>query len=246
MSPATLPLPPLELRFMGENDALFMRIADENVQLLERFGFKPDSAILDIGSGYGRLVYGILNKFDFRGTYVGVDILPPQVQWCRENISRRFARFRFDLIDVRNDRYNPHGTNAAGAFHFTLPDRAFNFCTLFSVFTHMYEEDIRQYLSEVRRVLRPNATVVATFFLFDDARLKRLGARKSGLAMKHELNAHTRYHNPEDKLHAIAFERAWTQQMIEEAGFEVLEINYGHWAGDPSVYYQDQVIFTNG
>jgi hypothetical protein len=55
MLPDTLSLPPANLRFINENDALFMRIADEMVQTLQRFDFRVDSSILDIGSGYGRL-----------------------------------------------------------------------------------------------------------------------------------------------------------------------------------------------
>ena len=99
MLPDTLLLPPPNLRFMREDDALFMRIADENVALLEQFGFTANASILDIGSGYGRLAYGILNGTAFAET-TGLYILPAQVHWCQKNISARFPQFRFDLIDA--------------------------------------------------------------------------------------------------------------------------------------------------
>jgi SAM-dependent methyltransferase len=209
MLPDTLPLPPQRLRFMGEEDTLFLRIADEMFRLLQRLGFNAESTVLDIGSGYGRLAYGILNHLDFRGSYVGLDILPAQVGWCRENIRNALSQFQFRLVDMRNDRYNPSGKNAVGEFCLDLPVSAFDFCTLFSVFTHMYEDDIRHYLSEVRRLLRVNGTAVTTFFLFDKDRLEQLRKQTSGLLMRHVLNEHTRYYNPEDRLHAIGYDREW-------------------------------------
>ena len=94
MLPDTLLLPPPNLRFMREDDALFMRIANENVALLEeQFGFTANASILDIGSGYGRLAYGILSRHRFRGNYVGLDILPAQVHWCRKISVRDFRSF---------------------------------------------------------------------------------------------------------------------------------------------------------
>lgn len=242
MLPDTLLLPPPNLRFMREDDALFMRIANENVALLEQFGFTANASILDIGSGYGRLAYGILSRHRFRGNYVGLDILPAQVHWCRENISARFPQFRFDLIDVRNDRYNPDGTNAVEGFRFDLSDATFDFCSLFSVFTHMYEADIRLYLAEIKRLLRVGGVAATTFFLLNDQRVEWLSTRTTGLTMHHVLNAHTRYHNANDKLHAIAFDRDWVRQTIEGFGFEILQTTAGHWAGDASPTYQDQVV----
>jgi SAM-dependent methyltransferase len=243
MLPETLSLPPTKLRFMNEDDVAFMHIADENVRFLERFGFQPNSTILDIGSGYGRLAYGILNRLEFRGHYVGLDILPMHVRWCRENISAQFPQFRFELIDVRNDRYNPLGTAPAEGFRFELADASFDFCALFSVFTHMYEEEIRRYLAEVQRLLRAKGVVVATFFLLEANRVARLETRTSGLTMRHVLNKHTRCHNPTDRLHAIAFDRDWVQRTIEDMGFDILQISEGNWAGDPVAYYQDCVVF---
>ncbi len=243
MSRRGLPPPPARLRFMKEDDARFLRIATKHVELLERFGFNAGSSILDIGSGYGKLAYGILDRFDFHGRYVGLDILPAHVRWCQENISSQLPQFRFERIDVYNDRYNPQGSNIAAGFRFQLPEASFEFCVLFSVFTHMYGPDIQSYLAEVSRLLQPDGIGIATFFLFDEERLRNLETHSGGLTMQYALNEYTRYHNPQDKLHAIAFDRDWTRRMIQTSGFEVLEMSDGHWAGATSANYQDYVVF---
>lgn len=224
MLPVNLHLPPANLRFMNEDDEKFLRIGSENLQLLRRYGFNADSAIPDLGSGYGRLAYAILGEMDFRGKYLGLDLLQAQIRWCQQNITVRHPQFQFDLINVLNDRYNPISAQRAELFRFALSDESFDFSALFSVFTHMYDVEIQRYLLEIYRMLRPGACGVATFFLFDPLRLELLAHRRSGLTMHYELNDHTRLHNPPDKLHAIAFDRRWTEQLMERNNFDVLEI----------------------
>lgn len=237
-----LRLPPSKLRFMNEDDEKFLRIGRENLQLLLRFGFGNDSDILDIGSGYGRLGYAIMDEFDFHGTYLGLDVLKGHIEWCQANITRSNSRFQFRRILVQNDRYNPDKGQRAQDFCFPVPTASIDYCALFSVFTHMYDREIERYLDEIWRVTRPNGVIVATFFLFDAERIERLRQRKSGLTMAYELNDQTRYHNPADRLHAIAFSRDWVSDLVRQKGFALLEVIGGHWAGDPSTYYQDQII----
>jgi hypothetical protein len=86
---------------------------------------------------------------------------------------------------------------------------------------------------------------VTTFFLMDSSRIGRLCTGHSPLPMRHQLNDHTYYHSAKDKLHAIAYDRTWTIRMIGDLGFEVIDIIAGSWAGEPSIYYQDQVIFRS-
>ena len=48
---------------------------------------------------------------------------------------------------------------------------------LFSVFTHMLEDEIRHYLAEIRRMLGRGDIAVATFFLMDSSRIDRQHGR---------------------------------------------------------------------
>ncbi|MFZ5759998.1 MAG: hypothetical protein ACOY32_10285 [Thermodesulfobacteriota bacterium] len=69
-----IPLPPDKLRFMNEDDDKFLRIGRQCLDLLADKGFNRFSSLIDIGSGYGRLAYAILDRFDFQGNYTGVDM----------------------------------------------------------------------------------------------------------------------------------------------------------------------------
>jgi SAM-dependent methyltransferase len=54
--------------------------------------------------------------------------------------------------------------------HYKIPadNATVDLVILFSVFTHMLRDDLRFYLSEFRRILRPAGRVYATVFLLDD------------------------------------------------------------------------------
>lgn len=82
-----LSLPPQELRFMNEGDEKFLKIGRENLNILREYGFNASHYILDIGCGYGRLAYAIINNINFQGKYIGVDILPKHLSWCTNHIT---------------------------------------------------------------------------------------------------------------------------------------------------------------
>lgn len=237
-----LPLPPQNLRFMNEDDAKFIRIGSDNLELMIEHGFTAQSRLLDIGSGYGRLPSAIIRDMDFQGRYVGVDILPRHIEWCAQNISSRHPDFQFGVMDVKNDRYNPQGRSLASEYRFPFDAGSFDYSVLFSVFTHMYELDIANYLRQIHRVLRLGGRCMATFFMFDEARLAAVTDPANALCMAHELNGYTRYHNAADPLHAIAFHRAFIIGLIEQTGFRVTLEHRGTWAGG-SRCYQDVVVF---
>lgn len=237
-----LPLPPPGLRFMNESDQEFLEIGEQNLSLLQEAGFGQDSSLLDIGSGYGRLAHAIARTMPFRGRYLGMDILAPHIHWCQENITRRVPNLRFSHVDIRNGRYNPRGIVEGKRFRFDHDDRSFDFCALFSVFTHMYEADIHNYLCEIARLLKASGRCVATFFLYDDQRLSNVTSQRCNLPMHHVLNEHTRYYNVEDPLHAIAYHRDYVEEIVESCGLNVLGWRYGNWGGDGGSTYQDVMI----
>jgi SAM-dependent methyltransferase len=238
-----LPLPPAGLRFMGESDDQLIAIGDELAGLLVDFGLTPTSTILDVGCGYGRLALGVLHSIDYRGSYLGFDILPRHIAWCRSAITPAFRRMRFAHLDVRNDRYNARG--AIDPTHATFPARSArtDVCALFSVFTHLYRADIERYLAEIRRALRPGGVAVTTWFLFDKARLASATAPGSLYQMVHVLDETTRYAELADPLRAIAYEEGAVREMAQAAGLELLDIERGTWTRDPGRVLQDLVVF---
>ncbi|ELY1979868.1 class I SAM-dependent methyltransferase [Flavobacterium psychrophilum] len=66
--------------------------------------FTPQSSILDIGSGIGRMAIPFTNYLSTTGKYEGFDIVKIGIDWCTKNISSRFPNFNFKLIPLKKDK----------------------------------------------------------------------------------------------------------------------------------------------
>ncbi len=207
---------------------------------LYRHGLRDDDALLDVGCGVGRLPIGLLEKGTFQGRYVGFDVSAKHVRWARQHLRPIAPRFRFRLVDVQNDRYNPDGEVTGDGITFPVRTGAFDVACLFSVFTHFEATDIARYLSELERALRPGGSVVATWFLWDDER--RDAVEAGAHPMVHQRDEHVLYAYEQDPLWAIAHHLDRVRSMIASAGLEVEAIRYGTWAGGPGPDLQDVIL----
>ncbi len=237
-----LQLPPQNLRFMGDTDESFVAFGSSLAALLVENGLHAKSSVLDIGSGYGRLAIGLLVSTDFDGRYLGFDILKRHVRWCRAAITPSFPTVRFALLDIRNSRYNPRGKIEPEAVSFPTHSRAFDLCAVFSVFTHQHRTNIERYLAEIRRVLRPGGSAVTTWFSFDDERLPAVVSPECAYPMVHVIDATTRYTNPDDQLHAIAYHESAIREMVATAGLELVSFERGSWVDGKGRWFQDLAV----
>jgi SAM-dependent methyltransferase len=229
---------------MGEDDERFVAVGDGIVaDMIELCALRADATVLDIGSGYGRVVHGLARR-DFEGAYLGLEILSRHVGWCSEHLTPASGgRYEFAHLDVRNDRYNPTGAMAADAVTFDVADAGIDVAVLTSVFTHMYAAEIERYMGELARVLRPGARALTTFFALDDTWREAQLAGGLAMPMTHVLDAHCRYHNADDPLHAIAYTPAWIRGAVARAGLRVFAVRLGTWCGRPAALgYQDTFV----
>ncbi len=240
---ASLPLPPQALRFMGEDDERLIAQGAELAGTLYRHGLVGDHRLLDAGCGYGRLALGLMST-GFAGRYVGFDILERHVGWCRSNLTPVSSRYAFKHIDVCNDRYNPSGTGDPATTPFPVGSGSKDMAALFSVFTHMYEPEIRHYLSELRRVLVPGGRAVTSWLLFDDARLPAVVSRKATHRLVYALGATARFSDADDPLRAIGYEESHVRRMVRQAGLRVSRVDRGSWCGETASGFQDVVVVT--
>jgi SAM-dependent methyltransferase len=236
----TIPLPPQNLRLMGDSDERFVESGVQLARLLYRLGLEDDHELLDVGCSVGRLAIGLMAGTGFRGRYVGFDVMRDQVMWARQTLPAVAPGYRFRHVDVRNDRYNPSGTVEPADLRFPARSGGFHMASLFSIFTHFYKEDIAIYLRELRRVLRPGGTVVATWFLYDDDSYD--AAVGSAYPMTHRLDDVTIYNDADDPLRAIAFHERAAREMVAAAGLEVALVEYGTWKGGAGPEFQDVVV----
>jgi SAM-dependent methyltransferase len=200
-----------------------------NVQMAGEL--QPGDSIIDIGSGAGRLAYGLHEWFG--GRYVGVDVMPALVEFCK----KRFPRFEFHHLDVYSPFYNPHGSKDPDAGRVPLPDQTFDLAVLLSVYTHLLPDTFRRVTADVARLLKPGGRCLATFFLLDDK------TERSHFQFAHE-RPECRIENADAPEHAVAYTRRFVDDAFQAAGFKVKSARRGSWTGAPGLSFQDQLLFV--
>src|ERR1019366_6571436 len=82
----------------------------------ELCGLQPDEKMLDVGCGIGRKTVPLTQYLNKGAVYEGIDITKKGIDWCGQKITPRFPNFHFQLIDVYNKYYNPHGKYKASEY----------------------------------------------------------------------------------------------------------------------------------
>jgi SAM-dependent methyltransferase len=174
--------------------------------------------------------------------YHGVDIIKKGIKWCNRNISRRYPNFHFHLLNVYNQRYNQGGDYAAG-YRLPFEDCSFDFVCINSVFTHMQEEDMTNYLTEISRVLKPKGRCFVTYFLLNKESEQLIKCGKSDHTFKYGQGV-ARYDDPYIPERAIAFSEQFVREKFASLGLNIEEpIYFGNWSGTTNyVGYQDKIV----
>lgn len=233
-------VPPQRHIFIGGGD--FTAVGDHFLATLKEFGLTPDMDVLDVGCGQGRMARPLTEFLLSEGSYAGFDIVKRGIDWCQTQYAD-FPNFTFVHADIYNKRYNRKGQTLAKDYRFPFADDSFDLIFLTSVFTHMFAEDIENYLSEIARVLRPGGRTVITWFLIDDVARMAVQAGRSDLNFHHSLDARSFTTVPDMPEAAIAFDDGFIADMYGRCGLHVDEIYRGKWARpNTGRDYQDIVI----
>lgn len=213
--------------------------------LLDYCDLQPSDAVLDVGCGSGRIALGLARQLNRRGRYAGFDVRREAIDWCTRHITARYPNFQFTVADVLNHAYRPDGVTAATAFRFPYPDQAFNLAVLTSVFTHMRPDDVRSYLAEIHRVLRPGGRCFITWFVLDEETRRLTAEHRSTLG----------FHWPQGEAWAAdqraveiatGYDEPWVRAAYARAGFTLThDIIRGWWPGRERAAhpnYQDFII----
>ncbi len=223
-------LPPQPMRKCTvefKDDAYFLDSASRDVEkLILRAGLTERSRVLDIGCGPGRLLIGVLHRLGKVASYQGIDVDVSAINWCRQHLQPRFAGAAFSHLDLYNERYNPAGTvHISDSFRFPVADASVDVIHLYSVFTHMIEEEIDVYLREFKRVLAPGGQVFATAYLEQDV--------DDDFAIDPE-----GYRGETDgALHRVRFRTDYFNQLVEHHGLTIQKYDYAaEWDGQTGLY----------
>jgi ubiquinone/menaquinone biosynthesis C-methylase UbiE len=111
--------------------------------------------MIDIGCGSGRAAFAL--REEERLTYLGIDVVPDLVEYARQKADRPDWRFELiSSIDVPAD------------------DASADIVLIMSVFTHLKPGEIKTYLAETFRVLKPGGAVIASYLERENERHRSL------------------------------------------------------------------------
>lgn len=228
--------------FVGGGD--YLAIAQEFLGYFVNLGgLRPFDRVLDVGCGFGRMVYGLMKHLDERGSYEGFDTAKHLIDWAVKNLAPHLPRYGFQHVDLKNQAYNPAGAICPQDFVFPYGDREFDFVFLSSVFTHMFLDDIKNYVEQIYRVMKPGGRLLLTAFLLNEETEALIKAGKSTLAFDwcEFANCYTPYpHLPEA---AIGIPAPVMNYILSTRGFKIRTLHPGSWCGRESfTSYQDIIV----
>jgi len=149
-----IPLPPRSLLWSvgGSSLELFLLVGDAWMQAMASY-IQAGTSVLDIGCGCGRSARTLLPNSNVT-RYVGFDVIPENIDWCRRFIEPMSGgRACFLHYDIYSTEYRPQGTLRASDLRFPCDDGSVDLIIAASLFTHLLEPDAAHYLREIGRVI---------------------------------------------------------------------------------------------
>jgi SAM-dependent methyltransferase len=214
----------------------FISIGDDTANwFIEALGLAANYRVLDVGCGIGRIARPLARHLTDGGTYDGIEIAPYKIKYCRDTIGSRFSNFKFHHADVYNKYYNPDGRSQAREYNFPFADNSFDFVYLVSVFTHMLPEDMEHYVSEIARVLKPEAKCSASFWLT---------AAQIGTPY-HQYSEVCEIYRVEEPEHGVIYVEDYVKGLYARYGLRIAHLYHGCWiqrADSSQAHKQDIVI----
>lgn len=117
---------------------------DDKLRILKQCGLQKNSTLLDVGCGTGLFIKSLENYLQSpQQQFVGVDLADDAVKYC----IKKYPGYTFHKCEMSK-----------------LPNikQKFDMICLFSVFTHMYPEEVLEYLKDMKTYLNENGVIVAS------------------------------------------------------------------------------------
>ncbi|WP_157014904.1 class I SAM-dependent methyltransferase [Mesorhizobium xinjiangense] len=198
--------------------------------LKNRAGVRPDSDILDMGCGLGR-VAAPFTTYLTSGSYTGVDVVKSSIDWCAERYSG-LPNFRFIHADLYSEFYNPKATVSAENYRFPFEDGSFDVVWSSSLFTHMLFDAVDNYLGEMSRVLKPGGRIWNSYLLLDEISepLVHGRPRSDGRRMEHEVKG-GRVGWKDKPEWVVGLRLDGINELHRKHGLEIVETQLSNWSG---------------
>lgn len=208
-----------------------------------------DHSVLEIGCGVGRDAIQLTEQLSNKGSYIGIDIIKPSIEWCQNNITKKHSNFKFHYLDIQSQIHNPGGKTTTTKVKLPVNNSSVDRIILHSVFTHMFKEDIIHYLKEFKRVLKPGGTIFASFFILDDevfSLIKDKGKNQFGtvsLTFRYDYGNGCFINDETYPEGAVGYTPDAFEEIIKEAKMVLDQpIHKGHWSGRKGVLDGQDIV----
>lgn len=212
-------------------------VGDASADIIRRMmPVSPESRVLDFGCGIGRGMLSLL-RGGAPAKVVGMDIMPPVISFCQENIAPHFPEVSFDLIEGANDHYDQFiGDQFRKPLTQIKQDykNYFNIAYAFSVFTHIDRKDFVDLLKLVEAMLAPGGYFLFTCFTLTEFSRKMVDHRQTIFPLADKAyvdNGEVLWGEKSDPLAFIAFDKQLLENMAWEAGLAIMKVEYSCWMG---------------
>jgi len=236
-------IPPRSMIYIGDGD--YEKTGKEFLGYFIELGhIMPNSKILDIGCGIGRMAVPITKYLTENGEYHGFDIVKMGINWANENITSRYPNFYFKHSNIFNQMYNPQGIVNSSNYTFEYSNDYFDFVFLTSVFTHMYAIDVERYIYEISRVMKSKARCLITMFILNDESKDNIKRSKSDQNLIYRIDNVSFTKDQEIPESAIGFDEDYIKLLFKKNGLMICDsIHYGSWCGRKNyLSYQDIIV----
>jgi ubiquinone/menaquinone biosynthesis C-methylase UbiE len=177
------------------------------------------SNIIDIGVGCGRSAVFLRNwSFygeRYTGQFLGIDIDDEMLDWCRANYPAK--NFRFERSDHSSTSYKGSGTGSS-SIRLPVADSTQDLVYSKSLFSHLLEPELVNYIRESARVLKPGGIMSMTYFSLT-THPPSLGGRHT---FQHQMGI-ARIESLKQPTAAVAYYDEDLKRLVLEAGFSKVE-----------------------
>ncbi|WP_160687727.1 class I SAM-dependent methyltransferase [Clostridium sp. C2-6-12] len=203
---------------------------EQSEKIIQWLSIKPDQKILDIGCGCGRIAIHFLNYLNEQGQYIGIDSNKNLLSYCIDNIPVTNNNFKFKFIDAYNGAYSKEGKIKCQDIVFPIEDESVDIVIMWSVFTHMYLEDIDSYLKEIHRVLKKGGLFISSFNLYNKYISNQIKMGKAYLDIKYKINENSYCLVQETPEYGFAHNEEMVKELYWKNELLISEIKYGIWS----------------
>ncbi len=239
-------------RLTGAGLETFAELGKAHITNYRKYvGLAPGMSFLEIGSGMGRDAFQLIDELGQQGKYVGIDVQRESIVWCQKNITRDHPNIQFVHFDAMHELHNPYGAKATMDFPLPVADRSVDRAAFQSVLTHIFEDEVVHYLSEIARVLKPDGLAYVTFLLYSEeivAASRKNHLTRYGLTFEYKYADGCYVDNAQYPTGGVAYTAEAMHRMIGQSGLKLARpFLKGKWSGyhaQPDDDGQDAAILT--